>query len=84
MQKSKPQSKQAHICTTIGMELFSLFQHQSAFLKQLLKMKTNIDQSLNTPCYKEITSSEQKSRRKMKAKCSIRKREHSLNDKSEN
>jgi hypothetical protein len=44
MQKSKPQSKQAPICTTIGMTLFSLFQHQSAFLKQLLKMKTNIDQ----------------------------------------
>jgi hypothetical protein len=44
MQKSKSQSKQAHICTTIGMQLFSLFQHQSTFLKQLLKMKTNIDQ----------------------------------------
>jgi hypothetical protein len=44
MQKSKPQSKQAPICTTIGMKLFSLFQHQSTFLKQLLKMKNNIDQ----------------------------------------
>jgi hypothetical protein len=44
MQKSKPQSKQAPICTTIGMKLFSLFQHQSTVLKQLLKMKTNIDQ----------------------------------------
>jgi hypothetical protein len=44
MQKSKPRSKQAPICTTIGMKLFSLFQHQSTFLKQLLKMKTNIDQ----------------------------------------
>jgi hypothetical protein len=44
MQKSKPQSKQAPICTTIGMKLFSLFQHQPTFLKQLLKMKTNIDQ----------------------------------------
>jgi hypothetical protein len=44
MQKSKPQSKQAPICTTIDMKLFSLFQHQSTFLKQLLKMKTNIDQ----------------------------------------
>jgi hypothetical protein len=44
MQKSKPESKQAPICTTIGMKLFSLFQHQATFLKQLLKMKTNIDQ----------------------------------------
>jgi hypothetical protein len=43
MQKSKPQSKQAPIYTTIGMKLFSLFQHQSTFLKQLLEMKTNID-----------------------------------------
>jgi hypothetical protein len=44
MQKSKPQSEQAPICTTIGMKLFTLFQHQSTFLKQLWKMKTNIDQ----------------------------------------
>jgi hypothetical protein len=44
MQKSKPQSKEAPICTTIGMKLFSLFQYQSTFLQQLLKMKTNIDQ----------------------------------------
>jgi hypothetical protein len=44
MQKSKPESKQPPICTTIGMKLFSLFQHQTTFLKQLLKMKTNIGQ----------------------------------------
>jgi hypothetical protein len=44
MQKSKPQSKQAPICTTIVMKLFSLFQHQSTFLNQLLEMKTIIDQ----------------------------------------
>jgi hypothetical protein len=44
MQKSKPRSKQAPICTTIGMKLFSPFQYQSAFLNQLLKIKTNIDQ----------------------------------------
>jgi hypothetical protein len=44
MQKSKPQSKQAPICTTIGMKLFYLFQHQSTFLKQLLEMKTIIEQ----------------------------------------
>jgi hypothetical protein len=44
MQKCKPQSKQAPICTTIVMKLFSLFQHHSIFLNQLSKMKTNIDQ----------------------------------------
>jgi hypothetical protein len=44
MQKSQPQSKQAPICTTIGMKLFSLFQHQATFLKQLLKMEINIEQ----------------------------------------
>jgi hypothetical protein len=44
MQKSMPPSKQALICTTIGMKLFSLFQHHSTFLNQLFKMKTNIDQ----------------------------------------
>jgi hypothetical protein len=44
MQKSKPQSKQAPICTTISMEIFTLFQHQSTFLKQLSKMKINKDQ----------------------------------------
>jgi hypothetical protein len=43
MQKPKPQSKQAPICTTIGMKLFTLFQHQSTIIKQLLKMKTNKD-----------------------------------------
>jgi hypothetical protein len=35
MQKSKPQSKQAPICTTIGMKLFTLLQHQSIYLEQL-------------------------------------------------
>jgi hypothetical protein len=44
MQKSKPQSKQAPICTTIGIKLCTLFLHQTTFLKQLLKMKINIDQ----------------------------------------
>jgi hypothetical protein len=37
MQKSKPQSKQAPICTTIGMKLFSLFQHQPTFFDSTLK-----------------------------------------------
>jgi hypothetical protein len=44
MQKSKPQSKQAPIYTTIDMKLFSLFQHHSIFLKPLFEMKTKIDQ----------------------------------------
>jgi hypothetical protein len=43
MQKYKPQSKQAPICTIINMKLFTLFQHESTFLKKLLKMKTNKD-----------------------------------------
>jgi hypothetical protein len=84
MQKSKPQSKQAPICTTISMKLFTLFQHQSNFLKKLLKIKKTKTRGLNTPSYKELTSSEQKSRWKMKAKPSTRKREHSLNDKRKN
>jgi hypothetical protein len=37
MQKSKPQSNQAPICTTIGMILFTLFQHQSTFFETTLK-----------------------------------------------
>jgi hypothetical protein len=44
MQKSKPQSKQAPICTTIGLKLFSLFQHHSNLFESPLLMKTNIDQ----------------------------------------
>jgi hypothetical protein len=55
MQKSKPQSKQAPICTTIGMKLFSLVQHQSTFLKQLLKIKSNIDQSDEFVAWKIIS-----------------------------
>jgi hypothetical protein len=46
-------------------------------------MNNNIDQRFKYT-YKDKTRSEQKSRPKMKAKCSSRKREHSLNDKSEN
>jgi hypothetical protein len=66
------------------MKQFTLFQHQSTFLKQLPKMKPTKTRGLNTPSYKEVTSSEQERRQKIKAKRSTRKREHSLNDKSEN
>jgi hypothetical protein len=66
------------------MKQFTLFQHQSTFLKQLSKMKSNKDQRSKQPSYKEITSSAQEQRRKTKAKSNTRKREHSLNDKSEN
>jgi hypothetical protein len=38
----------------------------------------------NIPWCKDKARSEQKSRQKTKAKCSSRKREHSLNKKSEN
>jgi hypothetical protein len=41
-------------------------------------------ETYHTPSYKELTSSEQERRRKIKAKRSTREREHSLNDKSEN
>jgi hypothetical protein len=58
MQNSKPQSKQAPICTTIGMTLFSLFQHHSTFLNQLLKMKTKIDQRSKYTLIQRITRSE--------------------------
>jgi hypothetical protein len=37
MQKSKPQSKQAPICTTIGMKLFSLFPTPINLFKTTLK-----------------------------------------------
>jgi hypothetical protein len=53
-------------------------------LKQLFWWKQTYTNGLNTPWCKDITRSEQKWRRKMKTKRSSRKREHSLNDKSEN
>jgi hypothetical protein len=84
MQKSKPQSKQAPICTTISMKLFTLFQRQSTFLKQLLKMKSNKDQRSKHTYLQRTNKFWKKIRRKMKTKRSTRKREHSLNDKSEN
>jgi hypothetical protein len=84
MQNSKPQSKQAPICTTISMKLFTLFQHQSTFLKQLLKMKSNIYQRYKDTKLQRTNKFRKKLRRKTKAKRSTRKREHSLNDKSEN
>jgi hypothetical protein len=84
MQKYKPQSKQAPICTTTGMKLFFLFQHQSTFLKQLLEMKTNIDQRSKNTLLQRNNKFWKKIKAKTKAKHSTRKREHSLNDKSEN
>jgi hypothetical protein len=84
MQKSNPQSKQAPICTTIGMKHFSLFQHQSTFLKQILKMKTNIDQRSKHNLLQRNNKFWKKIKAKMKAKRSTKKREHSLNNKSEN
>jgi hypothetical protein len=61
MLKSKPQSKQAPFCTTISIKHFTLFQHQSTYLKQLSKIKKSTKtRGLSTPSYKELTSSEQK------------------------
>jgi hypothetical protein len=44
MLKSRPQSKQASICTTISVKYFTLFQHQSTYLKQLSEIKISKDQ----------------------------------------
>jgi hypothetical protein len=84
MQKSKPQSKQAPICTTIVMIFFSLFQHHSTFLNQLLKMKTIIDERSKYTLKQRNNKIWTKIKAKTKAKRSTRKREHSLNEKSEN
>jgi hypothetical protein len=84
MQKSKPQSKQAPICTTIGMKLFSLFQHQSSFLKKLLNMKTNIDQRYKLTLLQRNNKFWKNQSEKRKLNAVLEKREHSLNDKSEN
>jgi hypothetical protein len=85
MQKSKPQSKQAPICTTLGMKLFFLFSNTiQPFWNHSFEIKTNIDQWSKYTLIQRYNKSEQKSRRKMKVKHSSRKREHSLNDKSKN
>jgi hypothetical protein len=63
---------------------FFLFSNTiRTFLKQLFWWKPTWTRGQNTSWYKDITRSEQKPRKKMKAKRSSRKREHSLNDKSE-
>jgi hypothetical protein len=54
------------------------------FYKHLFWWKPINIRGKNTPWWKYITRSECKSRRKMQAKPNSRKREHSLNDKSEN
>jgi hypothetical protein len=84
MQKPKPQSTQAPFCTTFCMKLFLFFNTIWTLLKQLFWWKPTWTSGLNTPWCKDKTRSEQKSRKKIKAKCSSRKREHSLNEKSEN
>jgi hypothetical protein len=84
MIKSKQQSKQAPFCITISMKQFTLFQHESTFWNNSQRWKPTKTRGLNTPSYKELRSSEQEQRRKIKAKHSTRKREHSLNDESEN
>jgi hypothetical protein len=66
------------------MKLFLFSNTIRTFLAQLFRWKPTWTRGKNTPWCKDITRSEQKSRQKMKAKCSSRKREHSLNDKSEN
>jgi hypothetical protein len=65
------------------MKLFFFSNTIQTFLKQLFWWIPTWTRGQNTPWYKDITRSEQKSRQKMKAKRSSRKREHSLNHKSE-
>jgi hypothetical protein len=70
MQKSKLQSKQAPICTTIGMKTFSLFQHHSNHFETTLLMKNNIDQWYKYTLMQRYINIW----RKMKAKRSTRKK----------
>ena len=81
------------LCPSLNMLLFvplfwiKLFLFSNTiqtFLIQLFWGKPTWSRGKNTPWCKDKTRSEQKSRRKMQAKRSSRKREHSLNDKSEN
>jgi hypothetical protein len=65
------------------MNFFLFFNIIRTFLKQLFWWKPTWTRGQNTPWYKDITRSEQKSRQKTKVKRSSRKREHSLNDNSE-
>jgi hypothetical protein len=65
------------------MKLFLFSNTIRIFLKQLFWWIPTWTRGQNTPWYKDKTRFEQKSRQKTKAKCSSRKREHSLNDKSE-
>jgi hypothetical protein len=66
------------------MKLFLFSNTNRTFLKQLFWWIPIWTRGQNTPWCKYITRSEQKSRWKTNAKHSSRKREHSLNDKSEN
>jgi hypothetical protein len=83
MQKSKPQSKQAPFCTTFLHNFFLFSNTIRTFLKQLFWWKPTWTRGQNTPWCKDITRSKHKSRQKTETKRSSKKREHSLNDKSE-
>jgi hypothetical protein len=65
------------------MKLFLFSNTIRTILKQLFWWIPTWTRGQNTPWYKGITRFEQISTRKTKAKRSSRKREHSLNDKSE-
>jgi hypothetical protein len=84
MLKSKQQSKQAPICTTISMKPLLFSNTNQPIWNNSQGWKSTKTRGLNTPSYKELTSPEQKQKRKIKAKPSTSKREHSQNDKSEN
>jgi hypothetical protein len=85
MIKSKQQSKQPPFLHHYKHETNLLFSNTNQPIwnnSQRWKPTKNI--GLNTPSYKELISSEQELRQKIKAKRGTRKREYLLNDKSEN
>jgi hypothetical protein len=83
MQKPRLQSTQAPFVPLFCMKLFLFSNTIQTFLKQLFWWIPTWTGGQNTPWCKDITKFEHKSRQKSKPKHSSRKREHSLNDKSE-
>jgi hypothetical protein len=82
--KSLSRSLNKHIFLPLFcMKLFLFSNTIRNFLNQLFWWIPTWTRGQITPWCRDITRSEQKSRRKTKAKCSSRKREHSSNDKSE-
>jgi hypothetical protein len=84
MQKSRPSLHKLLFVLLFCIKLFLFSNTIRTFLNNSFLGKPTQTRGQNTPWCKYITRSEQKSRQKTKAKRSSRKREHLLNDKSEN